>query len=1438
MSAVIWTPAQALAIRTEGRDLLVAAGAGAGKTTVLVERILHKLRDGVVASLDEILVVTFTEKAAREMKSRIYAALARDDELRRHLPELPRARISTIHAFCARTLRENFLAAGVEPGFRVLDEHGRTEALEEALRQTFHRWYLRTDRLGEEFQRLVELAGFDEDGESLRLLVRRLHEFARTTTDPRAYLDGLASPETGPGEWAAAEGGGRLPDLPPAAVSGAVEGPVPWLEALEAEMVRRWTQGTVLYAGATQRLENAGYEIRVQREVLGLLRDLPDHPLGDRSAFAAFRERVRSAGRLAAKGGFTLEWGRLPSGASKVPGAKDLHDTAKKLIDPVATLLTLEPERLRAEEVRRQHSLQVLVRLVREMDANYEAYKRRGGWLDYADLEIHAARVLSSAGDLALDFQEVLVDEYQDVNALQERILGAVARPGGSFRVGDVKQSIYGFRLADPTIFLALLEQSETLRPTAQVLDADGAENDSRPQGAASRGGAIEEGIARPDGAGPAELPGDAARGPAAIYMNENYRSQPGILRFVNEVFGRIFDARTIGSDYEEQALSAGRSESAANASGDRVVELHLVDIRTGDGFPTARQLALSDLWIDPTELEPRYVARRLRSLAGDPALRGEGGRTDWSRVAILLRSATRATTYADALRREGIPAELGGSGSLFTEPIVRDLRSVLRAIDNPRDDVALTATLRVAAFGFGPADLLRIRLAFPGAGSFLDAVVGVAYAEHEPIPEALLPMGEEERLGSPDENWHDLVPPGLRARAREVLDRIVAWRSEEGWSELASFLARIADQIHLVPFAFAGGEGARDRACLERFLQLAHGYEAERGPSLHGFLARLDLLEEADAVATITGGRGAEPGVHILTIHRSKGLEFPVVVVPQLDWRVSTKDRLASRIRIDRDWVGLRWFDAESYTRRESVVRQLLEWRQEEALREEDARILYVAMTRAEERLLLFGMQRHLPAEEKPDALWAYERRHASSMLSWIVGALPWSRFETLAGTPLEAANGNECAEITPAPLGSVLHGLGLLPAEVPTLAAYHARLGGDVSPLEEAEMAVSPPAGGEYGHNDLRVCRVSKIVLAAELAAEEAARRAAESGSAAAMGSAAPSTNESGGIPAAPGTPTPEVGETYDLFAPIEVQSVVRAEAVPPAEEVDWILSRVLTRLPHPPVARLGSLRGKYWVTEFKSVGDGDRHDALRAEAASFWPGVEWNGPAAALGAHIDRGPATVDEARAAGVLATGNQDRALRAPTAEVTGTLWHAWLARVPIEDLAPDRLAAALASGAIQDPAFAAGRSPTVEAGLRQVLASEWGARLRAAGPQVEREVPFSIRWRLEELRTHVPALDAEIAAQTAWSADAWSAALDRHWVLLQGRLDCVFPWEGGWVVLDWKTDRVDAAGVDARAARYASQMTLYRDAVARLWGRPVTSVLAFLACGELRVAGS
>ncbi|MCA9726873.1 MAG: UvrD-helicase domain-containing protein [Candidatus Eisenbacteria bacterium] len=1345
-----WTPAQKVAVHLEGRDILVTAGAGTGKTSVLVGRILRKLRDRSARDLDRLLVVTFTEKAAAEMKERIHEALAHDRELRRLLPQLPRAPISTIHAFCARLLREQFLLAGVEPGFRILDEQSSVEALEESLRKTFHGWYVRDDEAGAEFRRLVELAGFTEEGEALRSIVRRLYFYSRSTADPAGYLDGLSVRH--PAE--------TLDELP-------------WAVDFGGELATDWRDGLALYEHALEIAERDGFDTQKHRRFLDVLGSFDPERFGDDQAQTSFQRLLQAEALLADGGQGPFQFPKAPTGAAKNPIFKTSHDKAKgilrgpllgRLFDPAADLL--------AEDRHLIGSMRVLVDLVREMSTIYERYKERGGYLDYSDLEVRASRLLVDHGrDLAMAdrFDEVLVDEYQDVNALQESILSAVSRPGHRFRVGDVKQSIYRFRLADPTIFL---EQSREALPVS---------------------------------GGDRPVEGDQ---PVAIFMNENHRSRPEILRFVNRVFQDLFDAETIGSDYAAQELRPAR-EPASEAP---AIELHWIDssepkagaqedLTADGGSGTAGEIEPLDL----RELQPRLVARRLAALAADPILHDDGGTVEWSRVAILLRARTHASYYVDALAECGIPAQVGDGGALLDEPVVRDLVVLLRLIDNPRDDVVMAAALRSPIFGFGDADLLRVRLARPASRSYLDAAVGTAFldletseeggGDGETIPTARALPAESDLLaclvppapfgtgqtrnvaagfealsalrywaGVPHAKARDLAPDSLRERLREALRRLVGWRRRVQEEPLGLFLQELLFETHLQALVSGAGGGAHPRACLEKLLELGRAYEAERGPSLRGFLARLDALEQSGGVDSVP--HAATGGVRILTVHKSKGLEFPVVVVPQLDWRFHGKDRLASRIRIGPEYVGLRRFDPELYARVDSLARQTLEHEQERELREEEQRVLYVALTRARERLLLVAAGNPKQEEIDDPLVRRILAKRVGQSIPWIAQAVPW-----------ESAIERSSEEIDERPVRE----LGFPALSLAVTIVPKERLGGRESESDRASTDAAPGNRTSEGANGTRAFE----------------SRSSSSGSARTLGS---------------------------------------------------LWTRISKLPPRPPIAAIDGLRAKYWVTEFGHTNDRMRFADLREEASTIWlpslfdvvedDGAESGRRRSSGNGSSDERDEAVVESGEAGQLSLVYDTPAGAGESAAERGVRYHMAMARLDLPRLAAARGRRALdvarqLEHLREEPWWGSGAiDPAIESGIGRFFESRLGADLCEADPaSVEREVAFSLKWSVSELGRYRPELLAASAIDARWTRAQWDDVLDRSWVLLQGRIDCLFRKERHWALIDWKSDRVTRAQAPDRAEHYRSQIALYADAVRRLWGGPVRSYVVFLVPG-------
>ncbi len=973
-------PFQQAAIEIDGRDLVVAAGAGTGKTSVLVRRILRRLRQDPARGVERLLVVTFTTKAASEMRGRIYSEVARDPTLRSLLPALPRAWVSTLHAFCARLLRESFVEAEVDPGFRILDETAGDEAWDDSLRLVFHRWYGLETEDGETFRRLVDMAGYDSGGERLREIVRKLLTYARATEDPEGYLQ-------------------RLLAEPPEDVTR-----LPWWDAFVDHAWREWQAAMALATEIASVLPDSdkpkSYPAAA-RFFLSVRREDFATPEAQQKFFA----KIRAAGLADhdvsdKKRGLWFDPGSLPRGAK---GASPWVDRAAEALKDMLRsgsrsfwfrALPLRTSALVEETRQEQRSIAVLVAVARETQKGYQRFKDRQGFLDYSDLELCALRFLESEAGAAWRsrFDEVLVDEFQDVNRLQERILAQLTRPGASFRVGDVKQSIYEFRLADPSVFLAR----------------------------------ARAGIALLDPASPP--PGE---GSLVIPLRRNHRCAPPILSLVNRIFERLFDAETIGSAYTQQRLEPADPEQKAPE-----VELHLVEQRSD---------------ATPPDLEPLSPARREAIAIGRRLLewrRGDASTEDrsWRRVGILVRSSAAMSDLRESLEAQGIPVGLASGRGLLDESGPRDFHALLSVIDNPRDDVALAAVLRSPLVRLGDSDLLRIRLARPKAQTFLDATIGAAFVDAAALAAGpLLPPSADEEGDSPEArllHWAGEVDadapalgvaPGKRLRA--FLEQLIGWRRREQEIELGRFLEERIEETQFERLLLAQSGGVRQRALLQRMVQLARVYEGERGPSLRGFLARLRSMEERGTTKSLTSATDVSDAVTLLTMHGAKGLEFDVVVLPRLAWTFQGGRGLEAHFRVGRDWIGLPAFDPQRWSRRDTFARRTLAWQQERSGRREEARILYVALTRAKQRLWLFAEAKEPPwdAGDEPQALRAHRAAAARCALPWIMGAVSWNRSDASDASDLSP----DIRQASGLPLQGHWHSLASLSSAAPPGAA-----------------------------------------------------------------------------------------------------------------------------------------------------------------------------------------------------------------------------------------------------------------------------------------------------------------------------------------------------------------------------------------------------------------
>jgi ATP-dependent helicase/nuclease subunit A len=882
------TENQRRAIEASG-NVLVMAGAGSGKTSTLVERCLHHvLHARQPVSVTEMLIVTFTEAAATEVRRRIAERLERERggvdsvaalRLERELALLESARISTLHSFCLYLVREHFHELGLDPAIAVFREEQAAMFMQMAMDRIMERHF---EGATKDAQCILELIEFYAAGdeEKIRALVARLHKYTQTLAQPAAWLSGqLASlqPEQ-PGLWRK------------------------WLDDALVDWCDRWMP-------TLERLTT--------------------------NTFASqFSQRVKAARGTGPKQ-FAALFADIAAAVDPVPkGYASQRDEIADFFEEAAFLGTLLPQPGKPDPLAedwewvRGH-VEALLRLTREFADEYAGLKRDHASLDFHDLEQFTLDLLTGKDRTGLTpialacrrkFKLIFVDEYQDINAAQDAILRALAREeteANRFLVGDVKQSIYRFRLADPAIF--------------QNYHAKWRHDSSQGQ---------------------------------VIALSDNFRSPAPLLDFINAVFGNLMKKDLGGVEYDADAcLRPGDSERPQPTKPCVGVHLRLTEKQPPPDDEEEENAT-------EAELDARLVAQRLRELhtsshqiwdRNEKKLRAVA----WGDMVVLLRSPRgRAETYLKEFTRAGVPlqAERGG---LYDSAEVSDLLSLLQLLDNPLQDVPLLAVLRSPLVGLSLDDLAFIRADVP-RGLFWTAL----------------------------KRWHDVQRGNEQSEAAWTkvnlfFERFARWRKMARHSALSGRIESVLNETQYADWLLTQPRAAQRQANVRRFVALAGQFDPMQRQGLQRFLRFVEAQREA-VVDTEPESAENLDAVRLMSIHKSKGLEFPVVAVASLGTRFNC-DELRESILLDESYglcaqvkppgcgasyPSLPWWLAKRHQRRVLIGEEL--------------RLLYVAMTRARDTLLLFGAASRKAAQEKwPELeLDVVTIEKASSPIGWIG---PW---------------------------------------------------------------------------------------------------------------------------------------------------------------------------------------------------------------------------------------------------------------------------------------------------------------------------------------------------------------------------------------------------------------------------------------------------------------
>lgn len=896
-----WTSEQKNAIENRGGSLLVSAAAGSGKTAVLTERVLRRVTDPEnPIDITQLLLVTFTKAAASEMRERIAAAIASavakepgSSRLRRQLFLVHRAKITTVHSLCMTLAREQAAALGIAPDFRLMDENEsrilRGEVLEEVLEACY-------EQADSKFLALSDLLTAGRDDKRLGEVILATYDKIQAHPDPRAFLENVRA-----GLYT------RGMDTP--------HGRVLMEKAREA----------VLHGMAF--LENAVSEVTgVEIVEDAYLPALSDDLVQARRLLDALMRHDWDASVKAAHDISHTKLGSTRKFEDKefLKMVQELRKEWKKVVEDSKTKwLTETAEEAEFDRGLTAPALFSLIDTVNAFEDALTAAKRARNAADFNDLEHFAVRLLYTDGapsalakTLSAQYAEIAVDEYQDTNAVQDAIFRALSKDERNlFMVGDVKQSIYGFRLADPSIFL---EKYRTYKDAGKAKDDE----------------------------------------PRRIILGRNFRSRESVLESCNYIFRAVM-GETVGDLVytDNEALHLGATYYPQAGDKRYQTEVLLLDTAGGDEDTPEK-----------TDLEARLVAQRIRQLLdeGFPVtdkVTGELRPVTAGDIVILMRSPrTKARSYITALERVGVTATAEQRGGLLKTNEVGTMVSLLNVVDNPRQDVDLIGVMLSPLFGFSEEELAEIRLTDRSV-SFYDALL--LARETMPKVESFL----------------------------QKLDYLRAFSCDQPVYRL---LWEIYDRTGALGLYGALPGGAQRESNLLAFFERARAFEEQGFRGLFSFVNLLRGMEQTGEDFQTVGAEATGSAVRIMSIHKSKGLEFPVVIVADCAKNFNEKD-LNEPVLVHQELgFGSRCRDLQRGVQYKTVEQAAVAVQQRREMVSEELRVLYVAMTRAREKLILTGASGTLASQLKKwaqlaqlDTLPQYAMGSVRTPLAWLITPL-----------------------------------------------------------------------------------------------------------------------------------------------------------------------------------------------------------------------------------------------------------------------------------------------------------------------------------------------------------------------------------------------------------------------------------------------------------------
>jgi len=871
MGKTQFTVMQQAAIDTRNKNILVSAAAGSGKTSVLVERIIERvLDDNNPVDIDRILVMTFTRAAAAQMKEKILNAINEkrnlnpgDKNLNKQYTLVHNANIMTIDSFCMGLVRNHFGEINLSPDFRMADEGEMRLLQQDVLESVLEDMY---ENGSEEFLKMTEIFASKKSDSNIEDLVLSLYKYAQSYPDPSEWLDGCTKEYTNENSvWLDQFVKRKKKELnnvrrildEAGDLCTSEYGPLPYLENIEADI----------------EFIDSLSSFNTYEELYDKCVEYTEYKFSALKRVASLKEGQASEEEIA-------ERSRLKDRVQEMRNAQK-----KAVTDLITTVSVSSPEDIKNGMLMMASPVNELVSLVKVFTDAFNNKKRERNIVDFNDIEHMCLEILKKGEDTTAAeyrefFDEIYVDEYQDSNFVQEEILNLIAKRdeniGNVFMVGDVKQSIYGFRMAKPELFVNKYNRFDTYPTEGKDVRID---------------------------------------------LSDNFRSRREVLASVNNLFMNIMDTEHGGIEYDNAAaLHPGKEY-----------------IDTGIDYTTELNLLIKDEDADDKTSEALMVAGRIKELVKNGLIEkdGEARRIKYSDIVILLRTGKGwDNIFMRTLEEQGIPVFVTSSTGYFESMEIRTILNFLKVIDNPLQDIPLAAVMMSVIGNFSEEETAIIRGAF--REGYLYEALNSYFDTY---------CSEEDEAGS------------IGCKIKEFLNLIDYYRKKAEYTAVSDILTEIIDGDYgRIIKAMPGG--AKRYANLNMLLKKALEYGKTSYKGIFHFNRYIEAIRKYDidyGEANISDEN--DDTVRIMSIHKSKGLEFPICFLCGMNKGFNMMDTRAAVLTDSAYGIATDVIDVNRRIKTKSLFKTVVAWKKQDEIIAEEMRVLYVAMTRAKEKLIMTGV-------------------------------------------------------------------------------------------------------------------------------------------------------------------------------------------------------------------------------------------------------------------------------------------------------------------------------------------------------------------------------------------------------------------------------------------------------------------------------------------------